>query len=81
MDHHTIGDTFKRGTRVQLHAACDEWMPGDRFGTVVGLGLPRLYAGPNGERSISQPVRVKLDKSGRTRRFHPSNLFVIAGVA
>lgn len=60
-------------------AACDEWMQGDRFGTVVGTGLPTLYRDRGGRQSISRPVRVKLDRSGRVRRFHFSNLFVIEG--
>lgn len=62
--------------RVAIHAACDEWMQGDRFGEVVGFGQPRDYVNTYSlqtERTV--PVRVRLD-SGRVRRFHPSNVWV-----
>ena len=55
------------GKRVQLHPATDAWMQGDRYGRITGLGK----ALPNGER----PYRVKLDVSGRSRLFHPDNVF------
>ena len=66
------------GDRVQLHPACDEWMQGDRFGVIVGLGRGREYRDSfTGEITKVRPWRVKLDLSGNVRRFHPSNLFVI----
>lgn len=66
------------GKRVQLHPATDEWMMGDRYGEVVGLGQPVEYVGQSTrERSIARPIRVKLDKSGRVRRFHPNNVIFI----
>ena len=69
---------FPIGSRVELHAACDEWMQGDRYGEVVGLGRSREYVDHfTGKRSMSRPVRVKLDRSGRVRRFHPDNLFSV----
>ncbi len=43
---------YRRGARVQLHAATDAWMMGDRYGVVTG------YKGAL--------TRVKLDKSGRS---------------
>ncbi len=46
--------------RVKLHAATDEFMQGDRFGVITKVG--------------SKAFTVKLDKSGRSRRFHPDNL-------
>ena len=65
---------FTKGQRVQLHPATDEWMQGDRYGTVVGHGRRRAYT--NGTSvTMETPVRVKLDKSGRIVRFHPDNLF------
>ncbi|KKK81132.1 hypothetical protein LCGC14_2816550 [marine sediment metagenome] len=65
-------------TRVQLHAACDEWMQGDKYGIVIGYGKSREYIDRfTGLKSMIRPVRVKLDKSGRVRRFHPDNLFTI----
>ena len=72
---------MKKGDRVQLHPACDEWMQGDRYGTVAGFG--RLtYISRDGkdldlETSPGRKVIVKLDRSGRVRRFHPDNLFPI----
>jgi hypothetical protein len=74
-----VGNAFKVGQRVQLHAATDEWMQGDRYGVVVGFGRTREYTdrfSPGGTIK-ARPVRVKLDKSGRVRRFHPDNLFPI----
>jgi hypothetical protein len=72
------GDAFKVGQRVQLHAATSEWMQGDRYGVVVGFGRARDYRDSfSGGIVKAKPVRVKLDKSGRVRRFHPDNLFPI----
>jgi len=53
------------GSRVQAHPACDCWMRGDRYGTVV--------------RITSKSIHVKMDRSGRTRKFtsgllHPALL-------
>ena len=63
-----------KGTRVVLHPACDEWMQGDRYGTVIGYGHAREYHNKaSGETVIARPYRVKLD-SGRVRRFHPDNI-------
>ncbi len=64
-----------RGTRVALHAATDEWMQGDRYGTIIGftgLRACREYGKPATYRA--QLVRVQLD-SGRVRVFHPTNVF------
>jgi hypothetical protein len=64
-----------KGTRVQLHPACDEWMQGDRYGTVVGFGRARDYVDTWTREVVKRsPVLVKLDVSGRTRRFHPDNV-------
>jgi hypothetical protein len=49
-----------KGQRVQLHPATDDWMRGDRFGTIVTVGR-EFYT-------------VRLDKSGKKKRFHPMNL-------
>jgi hypothetical protein len=70
------GGAFKPGDRVALHAATSEWMQGDRYGTVVRLGRAKLYLDKATGATVSvRPVYVKLD-SGRTRRFHPDNLFL-----
>lgn len=75
-----------KGQRVELHPACDEWMQGDRYGTIVGFGRMRQYctgglAGRHNDVTPTctncvfvRPVRVKLDRSGRIRRFHPDNV-------
>ena len=52
--------SFKVGDRVQLHPATDRWMRGDRYGIITKLG--RKYA------------TVRLDKSGATLTFLPSDL-------
>ena len=68
---------FGVGDRVQLHAATDEWMQGDRYGTVVGFGRKRQYVDRyTGERGMATPINVKLDKSGRVKGFHPEALFI-----
>ena len=67
------------GTRVELHAATAEWMQGDRFGEIVGLGRKREYVDSfTSKHTFETPVRVKLDKSGRVRRFHPTHIFRLA---
>lgn len=64
------------GQRVQLHAATDHWMRGDRFGEIVGYGRKRQYT--DGETvTMVRPIRVKLDKSGKTVRLHPDWAFPI----
>lgn len=69
---------IRKGKRVQLHAATSEWMQGDRYGEVVGYGRAREYRDSHtGEVTKRRPILVKLDKSGRVRRFHPDNLFEI----
>ena len=67
---------FEIGTRVQLHPATDAWMQGDRYGVIVGLGHKREYVDTfTKTTSFERPYNVKLDKSGRTRRFHPSHIY------
>ena len=64
------------GQRVSLHAATSEWMQGDRYGEVVGHGRAREFVDTfTGQHIMARPVKVKLDRSGRVRRFHPDNLF------
>jgi hypothetical protein len=67
------------GTRVQLHAATDEWMQGDRYGEIVGFGRKREYVDTfTNEHTFETPVRVKLDKSGRVKRFHSTHIYRLA---
>jgi hypothetical protein len=66
------------GARVELHPATDEWMQGDRYGEIVGRGRRREYRDRSTvTASFERLVVVKLDRSGRTRRFHPENVTVI----
>jgi hypothetical protein len=67
-----------KGTRVQLHAATDQWMQGDRYGEVVGRGRTRDFIETaTGKTVQDRPYLVRLDKSGKTVRLHPDNLFAI----
>lgn len=69
---------FAKGSRVQLHAATSEWMQGDRYGVVTGYGYKRKYRdAASGAITEARPVLVRLDKSGKTKPFHPDNLFAI----
>jgi hypothetical protein len=65
------------GRRVQVPAWTDAWMMGDRYGTVVKVTeLPgRLVGTPRVpfERA-RQIAHVKLDKSGRTKKFRSMDL-------
>ena len=63
-------NTWNIGDRVSLHPCTNEWMQGDKFGEVVGFGHKQDYT----DRTSARAVRVKLDKSGRVRRFHPDNV-------
>lgn len=53
--------TFKPGDRVELHPALDDWMRGDRFGEVVDVTWSRKFH--------KTTVHVRLDRSGRVRRY------------
>jgi hypothetical protein len=53
-------DSFTVGQRVTAHPATDAWMCGDRFGTVERIGL--------------RYVHVRMDRSGKLRRFTPRNV-------
>jgi hypothetical protein len=67
-----------KGQRVELHPATDDWMRGDRYGTVVGYGRKREYVNSfTKEHVMVRPIRVKLDKSGKVKRFHPDNLSLV----
>ena len=57
------------GQRVQTHPATDEWMSGDKYGTVVGPPL----------QCACHPchVSVKMDRSGRVLRFRPEDLLKV----
>jgi hypothetical protein len=69
---------MKKGDRVELHPATDDWMRGDRYGEVVGFGRAREYKDTfTGKINRVVPVLVKLDKSGKKKRFHPENVTLI----
>lgn len=61
------------GKRVELHPATDAWMSGDRYGAIVKTTL-RTANLIDPRESALVFVTVKLDKSGRTVRFHESNI-------
>ena len=69
---------FKVGECVAVHPAHDAFMQGDRYGVVVGHGRAIPYV-DRFDRTIThtRPVRVKMDRSGRTLRFHPTNLSAV----
>jgi hypothetical protein len=69
---------FPVGARVELHPATDDWMRGDRYGEIVGYGRKRQYRDrETGELTMHHPILVKLDKSGKRKRFHQEALTVI----
>lgn len=62
---HTYGETvsdFRRGTRVELHPGMDRWVFGDKYGDVTQTSRKKGR------------VRVKLDRSGDSIWFFPSQL-------
>lgn|GEM_PF-2942630 len=48
------------GSRVQANPACDCWMMGDRYGTIV--------------RITTRLIHVRMDRSGKIRKFTSSLL-------
>ena len=59
------------GRRVELSPATDAWMQGDRYGEIVKTTMgSRNMLDPRDSANVY--VHVKLDKSGRVRRFHES---------
>lgn len=54
------------GKRVELHPATDQWIMGDRFGTVEKVGRKFLH--------------VRMDKSGRLYRALPDLLMDAAAI-
>jgi hypothetical protein len=56
----TPKERFPLGARVEMHPSTDEWMMGDRYGKVTG--------------HKEDLVRVKLDKSGKSRLFEARQL-------
>lgn len=53
-------DAFRPGQRIELEPFTDTWMLGDRFGEVLRTG-----------RTL---VHVRLDRSGRVRKFRPEHI-------
>jgi hypothetical protein len=65
------------GKRVQVPAWTDTWMMGDRYGTIVEITeLPgRLVGTPRVPFERARTIaRVRLDKSGRTKKFRAMDL-------
>jgi ribosomal protein L21E len=53
---------FPEGKRVQLHPGTDQWMMGDRFGTVRTID-PKTFL-----------IHVKMDRSGKTLKCRPDHI-------
>jgi len=53
---------FADGQRVELHPGTDQWMMGDRFGSVVRTAKKTGL------------VHVKMDRSGRTLKCSPDHI-------
>lgn len=51
---------FHVGQRVELHPACDLWMRGARFGTVVKVGRKHVHVRMD-HAQVRRPVRVAPD--------------------
>ena len=63
------------GQRIQMHPARSEWMQGDRYGEIIGLGRVRQYVNTfTREIELERPLRIRLDKSGRIVRAHPDEV-------
>ena len=56
-----MDDKLYAPRRIQIPVYADDWMRGDRYGDIVGQFRR------NGD--LSDTYRVKLDKSGKVRRF------------
>lgn len=67
---------FKPDDRVQTHPATDTWMRGDRYGTVTKVTF-RSYRKLDPRDSFKEIVHVKMDRSGKVIKFHPSNLMPV----
>lgn len=57
------GELIKVGDRVELNPACDLWMRGAKYGTVIGISS-----------TLKDKVRVRLDRLPQTWS-GPCNLF------
>jgi hypothetical protein len=55
------------GDRVQAHAETAAWMEGDRYGTVEKVDSAW-------DHELDVLIHVRMDLSGKLRRFHPENL-------
>jgi len=62
LDFLTLLWTFPEGRRVQLHPCTDQWMMGDRFGSVTQVKNGLVY--------------VKMDRSGKTLKCQPDHILV-----
>ncbi|MDB4351970.1 hypothetical protein OAA60_00890 [Porticoccaceae bacterium] len=66
MKYNRINMDYWKGKRVEIPAYTDRWMMGDRYGEVVNV----LSAG--------DMLKVKLDKSGKSKLFYTMECEVIA---
>lgn len=64
------------GRRVELHPSTDQWMRGDRYGEIVRTTISTANRlDPRDSAHVF--VTVRLDRSGRTLRFHESHILHI----
>jgi len=56
--------SFSEGQRVKAHPATDCFMMGDVYGIVVKIGAKHIH--------------VRMDRSGKVRKFHPANLLAVS---
>ena len=56
--------SFTEGQRVKAHPATDCFMMGDVYGIVVKIGAKHIH--------------VRMDRSGKVRKFHPANLLALS---
>lgn len=64
--------------RVEVPVWTDTWMMGDRYGTVLKLTRPKGGVRELREKGQAAYIaHVRLDKSGRTKRFRTGDLKVV----
>ena len=65
------------GKRVELHPATDQWMMGDRYGTIVGISTKsHSYLDPKDSRN-GHTFRIKMDKSQKTLRVYEGHILSV----
>lgn len=63
--------------RVQIPAYTDRWMMGDRYGDVVRVVKRKAFDKSFEREELREIAYVKLDKSGKVRKFFFDDCIVI----